>query len=195
MLKIGITGGIGGGKSTFSQMLRERGFLVYNTDKEASILQNNNDQLITQIKKEFGNESYNSFGQLNRKYLASIVFNDYGRLSALNAIVHPFVKNDLIEWYEKNSGQSFLFVECAILFEGGFDQLVDKVLLVTASEDIRVKRVSERDKSLEKDVRLRMKQQLSEDDKSLKSDFVINTDNGLSNAIIDSFLLKLNELL
>lgn len=191
MIKVGITGGIGGGKSTFCNMLRKKGFLVYDTDKQAAFLQNSNELLIQQIKTEFGDGSYQEDGQLNRKYLASVVFNNPLKLLKLNAIVHPAVKKDLIGWYDNNCNAEVLFVECAILFEGGFDQLVDKVLLVTADEKIRIKRVMERDSITQEEVMSRMQRQLPEQLKMSKSDFIVHSDAGLKDENVDNFLKTL----
>lgn len=191
MIKVGITGGIGGGKSVFSRMLQEKGFLVYNTDLEARKLQDNDVNIKTQIIQEFGDNAYDTSGALNRKYIASIVFNNSDKLRKLNSIVHPVVKQDLLKWYSANITKKLLFVECAILFEGGFDAFVDKIVLVTAAEELRVQRVMNRDGITEHDVRLRVKEQLPEIDKITRADYIIHTDNNLTDDMIMQFLEQL----
>lgn len=174
-LIIGITGGIGGGKSTLADKLRSEGFEVYDSDKEARILQNEHPVIRENLIKLFGNDIYNDEG-LNRKELARIVFQKSELLSKLNAVVHPIVKVDFQNWIEKRQAHKLLFVESAILFESGFNLIVDKVIVITASEDIRIKRVVKRDGSSVDQVRLRIANQLPEEIKVDKADFVIHSD-------------------
>ncbi|MHB9056487.1 MAG: dephospho-CoA kinase [Paludibacteraceae bacterium] len=191
---IGITGGIGGGKSTFSRHLMRRGELVYDTDLEAKILQNTDESLITSIKAEFGDDVYNS-GGLNRVKLAKIVFSDSDKLHRLNNIVHPAVVEDFKKWIKKNSDRKFLFIECAILFEGGFNALVDKVVVVTAPENVRIQRVMMRDCQTEENVRARIRNQMKEQEKANLGDWVFDTDNmEFPHKRADDFLEMLNSL-
>ena len=174
-LIIGITGGIGGGKSTLADKLRAEGFEVYDSDKEARILQNEHPVIREKLVELFGSDIYNDEG-LNRKELARIVFQKSELLSKLNAIVHPIVKVDFKNWIEKRQAHKLLFMESAILFESGFNLIVDKVIVITASEDIRIKRVIKRDGSSIDQVRLRIANQLPEEIKVDKADFVIHSD-------------------
>ncbi len=188
---IGITGGIGGGKSMFSRYLMRRGEMVYDADLEARILQNHDEELIAAIKKEFGDQIYNEFG-LDRAELAKIVFPNPERLRQLTAMVHPAVKKDFASWKERNSNRKFLFMENAVLFEGGFESLVDKVLVVTAPEKVRIERVMRRDCVTEEKVRDRIKNQLPETDKVSRGDWVFDTNNMESPHLrVDAFLGEL----
>jgi len=191
MLKVGITGGIGGGKSTFSEMLRNRGFLVYDTDKEAKRLQNNDMNLKKAIIGEFGNNSYLN-NELNRPYIAQIVFNQPDMLKKLNNLVHPVVKHDILRWYAKNMDQKILFIECAILYEGGFDALTDKNILITASENIRIQRIIKRDGLNIEQIQSRIQNQLSDNYKKSRADFIIHTDKGLTKEMLDDIINQLN---
>ena len=189
---IGITGGIGSGKSTFSDLLINKGYSVYNTDAKARELQNTDAVIREKIITLFGNDSYDTLG-LNRPFIAQIVFNDSSKLKQLNEIVHPAVKLDFIKWAKQFNLNQNIFLECAILFEGGFHKLVDKSVLITASELVRIQRVMKRDKVTELQVRARMKNQMSEDDKKKLADFVIYSDDEKPmSKKLDEFLLKLN---
>ena len=175
MIIVGITGGIGSGKSTLSKLLLAEGFRVYNTDDEARRLQNESSSIRNQLIEQFGSEVYNIEG-LNRKYLANIVFNQPESLLKLNSIVHPAVKEDFINWAKQYSSEKYLFLECAILLEGKFDSLVDKIVLVTASEAVRVERVMKRDQSTEEQVKSRIRNQMSDDEKMKHTDYILSTD-------------------
>jgi len=175
-LIIGITGGIGGGKSTFSEFLREKGYVVYDTDREAKRLQNEHPEICRQLMAEFGNEIYDESGQLDRKRLANLVFKNPQLLSKLNEIVHPIVEQDFLEWQKKYARKKNLFIESAILFESGFDKLTDKIIVVTAPENVRIQRVVERDGVTHEQVRARIANQMSEAEKIKRADFVLNSD-------------------
>jgi len=173
-LVIGITGGIGSGKSTLSKRLREAGYAVYDTDSAARRLQNENTEIRHQISTLFGAEAYTD-NVLNRKYIAGIVFQQSELLRRLNAIVHPAVRADFKIWAELHSGESLLFLECAILFEGEFHRLVDKIILVTAPQSIRIQRVVKRDGLTQSQVLERINNQLTDTEMAAKSDFIIDT--------------------
>lgn len=172
---VGITGGIGGGKSTLSKLLLAEGFQVYNTDMEARRLQNESPVIRNNLIELFGTEVYDG-AELNRKYLANIVFNSPELLQQLNAIVHPVVKKDFLKWSEQFSAEFYVFMECAILFEGGFNSLVDKIILVTASEEVRIARVVKRDMLTVDQVKARIRNQMSDEQKSKYADYIIKTD-------------------
>ncbi len=140
--RIAIIGGIGSGKSVVSQILRVMGFPVYDCDAEAKRLMDNSQKIKSRIVDAFGEESLLN-GQLNRPYLATMVFGYPENLKKLNGIVHPEVHADFEQWVaECNAGA--VFVETAILFESGMDAFVDEIWLVDAPEDIRVARVVKR---------------------------------------------------
>lgn len=188
---IGITGGIGGGKTTFSSILKQKGYLVYDTDAEAKKLQNEHPTIKKQISDYFGDDVYNDSG-LDRKKLATLVFNNKAALTKLNKIVHPIVKIDFLDWCKKHQKERLLFVESAILYESRFDELVDFVLLVTADENERIKRVMKRDNISKEQVLSRMANQYSEKEKESKSDFIIHTDDGVDlHEKTDKLLTKL----
>ena len=179
---IGITGGIGSGKSVISTELRSMGYKVYDTDKEAKRLIVENAQVRKQIEALFGYEVYKD-DMYQTHIVAEKVFADKSLLAQLNAIVHPAVKTDILRWvtlqdspsFRKGLGVGFYFVECAILYQAGFDALCDKVVAVTAPEDIRLARVIARDHSNIEKVRARMRAQ--EADKDLRrADLVVNND-------------------
>ena len=187
---IGITGGIGSGKSTLADLFRTEGYLVYDSDKEARRLQNENPIIKQKIQTIFG-DVYTNEG-LNRSALAKIVFANPALLTQLNNIVHPVVREDFKSWISDNLSQKLLFVESAILFENGFNKLIDKVIVITASESVRIKRVIKRDKVSEKQVRDRMANQISEEEKISKADFVIHSDD--NQPLIDKMKLILEQL-
>ena len=175
---VGITGGIGSGKTTLSNLFRAAGYLVYDSDLEARRLQNEHPIVREQIQALFGEAIYTPMG-LNRPALALLVFADRELLLKLNAIVHPVVKADILNWKLKNANQELLFLESAILFESGFNTLVDKVLLVTASEEIRMARILRRDGISYEQVRARMSNQLPEEEKVKFAHLIISSDDNL----------------
>ena len=172
----------------FSRFLMRRGELVYDTDMEARILQNTDEKLMNNIKAEFGDDIYNQFG-LDRPKLAKIVFSDPEKLRILNGIVHPAVVEDFKAWVQKNASRKFLFMECAILFEGKFDRLVDKIVVVTAPQEIRIKRVMARDCVKVEIVLARIRNQMDESEKIELADWTFDTDNEiLPHLRVDDFL-------
>lgn len=162
MRKIGITGGIGSGKSRLCRLFAERGVAVYDTDAAAKRLMTEDAALVEAIKSRFGVESY-ADGALNRPYLATRVFSDEAERQALNGLVHPAVKADFVAWAEQQAGD-YVILESALLFEAGLDALVDAVVAVMAPEALRIERVRQRDGVSEEQVRSRMAAQLSDEE-------------------------------
>ena len=162
MRKIGITGGIGSGKSRLCRLFAERGVAVYDTDAAAKRLMTEDAALVEAIKSRFGVESY-ADGALNRPYLAARVFSDAAERQALNGLVHPAVKADFVAWAEQQEGD-YVILESALLFEAGLDALVDAVVAVMAPEALRIERVRQRDGVSEEQVRSRMAAQLSDEE-------------------------------
>ena len=162
MYKIGITGGIGSGKSTVCALLKERGVAVYDSDAEAKRLMAESADLRAALVKAFGEECYNAEG-LNRAYLASKVFGDVEALTRLNAIVHPAVKEDFRAWAGRQSG-AYVVLESAILFESGFDAEVDATLAVLAPLEERVRRAMARDGVEREQILSRISHQMSDDE-------------------------------
>lgn len=173
---IGITGGIGSGKSVIAKQLREMGYAVYDTDSEAKRLIVEDAHVREQMEQLFGEEVYRD-GVYQTAVVAQRVFADKSLLARLNTIVHPAVRADIEYWLLKNGGRDseVCFIECAILYQAGFDSLCDKVVAVTAPEDIRLERVIARDHSTMDKVRARMRAQNAEQD-LLRADIVVNND-------------------
>lgn len=177
MITIGLTGGIGSGKTTIAQWFQEKGIPVYNSDFEAKKLMNENEDLIQQLIELFGDETYKN-GEYNRSYVASKVFNDKELLNQLNAIVHPAVFKHFDEWLD-NQNSSFVVKEAAILFESGSYKDCDYIISVIADEEIRIKRVAKRDQLNEDQIRNRMKNQWTDEQRIEKSDFIIENNKDL----------------
>lgn len=162
MYKIGITGGIGSGKSTVCALFREQGVAVYDSDAEAKRLMAESADLRRRLIEAFGEECYNAEG-LDRKYLASKVFGCEEALQRLNSIVHPAVREDFRAWAERQRG-SYVVLESAILFEAGFENEVDATLAVMAPLEERVRRTMARDGVGREQVMERIKHQMSDDE-------------------------------
>ena len=169
---IGITGGIGSGKSMVCNELRAMGYPVYDTDKEAKNLIMHQSHVHQQIEQLFGSEVFAN-GMYQTAWVAQQVFANPGLLAELNAIVHPAVKEDIRRWAEEQTEAEWLFVECAILYEAGMDVLCDKVVCVGAPEELRIERVIARDKSDINKVRARMRAQKAEEYEQ-RADIVLN---------------------
>jgi dephospho-CoA kinase len=174
MLRIGLTGGIGSGKSTVAKVFETLGIPVYYADTEAKRLMNENDEIRRSIIQNFGEDAYSN-GQLNRKYLSEIVFRDSYQLDLLNSIVHPFTILDADLWMKKQSSP-YCIKEAALLFESGAVTRLDKVIGVYAPEALRIKRVMERDHSSREVVMQRMKNQMQEEIKMRLCDYIIQND-------------------
>lgn len=171
---IGITGGIGSGKSTIAKQLREMGYAVYDTDSEAKRLIVEDAGVREEIEQLFGKEVYKD-GVYQTALVAQRVFADQSLLAQLNAIVHPAVKADILRWAENINHPTLCFVECAILYQAGFDTLCDKVVVVTAPEEVRLQRAVARDHSTIEKVRARMRAQEVEKDIE-RADLIVNND-------------------
>jgi dephospho-CoA kinase len=176
-LQIGITGGIGAGKSLIGRIFHCLAIPVYDADGHAKELMTTDVILVTNIKKEFGELSYNTDGSLNRNYLSKTVFNDDVKLKELNKLVHPRVGEDYKRWVERNENYHYLIKEAALLFEAGSDKLLDKVVVVHAPEVLRIQRVLARDPQRSEDqVRAIINNQMSEEEKMERADFIIHND-------------------
>ncbi|MBW6459659.1 MAG: dephospho-CoA kinase [Bacteroidales bacterium] len=175
MLKVGLTGNIGSGKTLVANIFQKLGIPVFNADIEARQLYETKEvQLL--IRETFGDHLFNQQGGLLRQKLAEIVFNDTDKLQELNGIIHPLVRNKYQEWNASYENQPYTIYEAAILFEGGFNKTMDKVICVTAPEELRIKRVMARDKVKASEVRRRMINQWPEKEKVRLADFVILND-------------------
>jgi len=175
LLKVGLTGGIGSGKSYVARKFEKLGIPVYYADKEAKRLMIQDKLLKQDLKTLLGTASYHRNGRLNRAYVATKIFNDKQLLSKVNALVHPAVGRDFQIWAQTQESD-YVLEESAIVFENGLQNNFDKVILVTAAEDVRISRVMKRDKITEEQVRSRIRQQLPDKKKISLANFVINND-------------------
>ncbi len=171
MLKIGLTGGIGSGKTTVAKIFELLNVPVYYADDAAKNLYQTNKELIAEIKKHFGEAIY-SGDQLNRSKLAAIVFNDAEKLQLLNSLVHPLTIKDAAAWMQKQT-TAYIIKEAALLFESGSVTALDYVIGVKAPMEIRIKRVMERDGLTKEEVLNRANKQMDEEEKMKLCDFII----------------------
>ena len=184
MIKVGLTGGIGSGKSTISKILINEGFSVYSSDERAKWLMNNDDNLKSNIISIFGEKAYlKEF--LNRDYISSKVFNDLSKLRELNNLVHPLVAIDYENWLSHQNSKDFVFKEAAILIESGSFKDMDKIIVVSCPEKTRLERVLKRDGNSSESVKKRMQNQISEAEKIKYADFVINNFGSESDLVLE----------
>lgn len=176
MLKIGITGGIGSGKTTVCQIFATLGIPIYYADTRAKELMISNSDVIHQVKKLFGETAYDETGQLNRKLIAEKVFNDKKLLQELNTIVHPAVFQDTLQWYQTHHDKAYTLYEAAILFESGSYKLLDKIITVFAPLEDRVERTMKRDHISREEVLERVDKQMPEEEKMNRADYIIYND-------------------
>lgn len=174
MIKVGITGGIGSGKSVVCNIFQTLGIEVYSADNEAKKMLDDS-QMKEKILEIFGSQILKS-GLVDRKKLAEIVFKDKLALQKLNSIIHPAVKKHFDDWAKMPHDSPYVLKEAAILFESGTNKGLDFVITVTAPEELRLKRVISRDKISEAEVLKRMENQMTEKEKIKLSDFVIKND-------------------
>lgn len=178
MISIAITGGIGSGKSYISNILQEYGIPIYNTDDEAKRLMVSDEGIRRDLIALLGEEVYVE-GTLNKSLLASYLFADAENAARINGIVHPRVKLDFCRWLEQHTDKEIVGMECAILFEAGFDDAVDAVVMVYAPEALRVERAMKRDHATEAQIRARIAAQLDDEEKRKRADYVIYTDGSI----------------
>ena len=190
---IGLTGGIGSGKSTVARYIESKGISIYIADDEARKITDTID-VSNAIARAFGDEILDN-GIVNRKALSQIVFNNAENLQLLNSIIHPAVRIHFLEWLEKHSDDAFVIKEAAILFESGSYKNCDKIITVEAPEEIRLQRVVIRDNVLEVEVKARMRNQWTDAMRAEKSDFVVvNIDIEEMQLQVDQILKKLKKL-
>lgn len=177
MIRVGVCGGIGGGKSTVCAMLAERGAAVYDSDTRAKALMRESREIRDAIVAEFGERSYDGT-EPNRAVLADAVFGNADRLARLDAIVHPAVGRDFEAWVAQQSGD-YVVLESAILFESGFDRYVDVSVAVLAPREVRVARAMARDGAVRERVEARIAAQMSDDELARRADVaIVNIDRG-----------------
>jgi dephospho-CoA kinase len=174
MLKVGLTGGIGSGKTTVAKIFELLNIPVYYADDAAKKIMNTDDELKSKIKNHFGNQSYFN-GELNRKYLASEVFNDNYKLDLLNAMVHPVTMNNALQWFDQQT-TPYAIKEAALLFEAGATDQLDVVIGVFAPKELRIKRTVDRGELNHEEVVKRMNRQIQDEIKLKLCDFVLKND-------------------
>ena len=172
--KIGITGGIGTGKSTVSKILIALGYPVYFSDDRAKWLMENNQQLVAELTRLIGDETYIA-GKLNRSFIAEKLFSNSQLKEKINELVHPVVRNDFNDWADSQQAL-LLFQESALLVETGTYQLFDALIVVTAPLEQRIKRIQKRDGISINEINMRLTNQLAEREKIAIADYVISND-------------------
>lgn len=175
MLKVGLTGGIGSGKSTASRIFRQLGIPVYDADSAAKQLMTSDPQLIVDIKALLGEEAYVG-GELNKRWIASRIFGDKDLLAKMNATVHPAVIRDFERWADEQAEAAYVVMENAILFESGFDKAVDCSVTVSAPLDQRLARAASRDGVSEEMIRERVTHQMDDAQRESRADFVVTNE-------------------
>jgi dephospho-CoA kinase len=185
MLKIGITGGIGAGKSTVAGIFKVLGVPVFDADATAKNILNSDPILSEQIAAAFGSETYKN-GLLDRKYLATLVFNNPNQLAKLNALVHPATIAAADKWASRFTDKPYIIKEAALLFEAGTNEGLDYIIGVTAPVELRIARVMERDDVAREEVLSRMQHQLDDTEKMKRCNFVI--DNNETSLVIPQVL-------
>lgn len=174
MLRIGLTGGIGSGKTTVAQIFNVLGIPVYSSDDAAKRLMNEDEDLKKKIIESFGKESYQN-GELNRKYVANEAFSDPEKIKLLNSMVHPATIKDASAWMEKQNAP-YVIKEAALIFESGSDQFLDYVIGVKSPLNLRIERTMKRNNVTAEEVASRMKLQMDEVEKMNHCDFIIVND-------------------
>ncbi|OGU35898.1 MAG: dephospho-CoA kinase [Ignavibacteria bacterium GWB2_35_6b] len=178
-MKIALTGGVGSGKSLVSDIIIELGYDVINADKLAKEILLTDESVKSKIIKEFGKESYNAEG-INTKYIAEKVFVNPNNVKKINSFVHPpTIKKIEALAAEILKAKKMVFVESALVYEANLEDLFDYILLVTADDNLRIKRVIERDKVSEEEVKVRMENQIAEKEKRSLADFVIENNSSI----------------
>lgn len=175
VMKLAITGSIGSGKSVVSRMMNVLGVPVYDCDSNAKRLMVNDEFIVSELKRMFGDDCYEDDGTLNRQYIASCIFTDKQNIKRVNSLVHPVVKRDFESWSTKQDS-NVVAVETAILYESGIVESVDKVLVVWAEKETAIKRTIERSGMSRLQVENRLKNQMSTDDLLLLSDYSLYND-------------------
>ena len=181
---IGVTGGIGSGKSYICRIISSLGFPVYNCDAEAKKLMNTNKHIINSLKQLIGENSYDSEGNLNKPIIAQFLFANEENAHKINSVVHPVVKEDFRSWASAQNAD-LIFMESAILFESGFNDVVDNVITITAPPETRIERTIRRDNTTREQVIARMNQQMQDEERVRLSDYIIcnNTNDNVEQQI------------
>jgi dephospho-CoA kinase len=175
MIRVGVTGGIGSGKSLICEVFSHLGIPVYTADDAAKHLMDEDPEIIKDLKRVFGNDIYRH-GKLDRPKLAGLIFDDPKLLADVNRIVHPRVQHDFTNWCSTFTGVPFIIQESAIIFESGANKLFDYIILVTSPVEMRIQRVLNRPGTSREKIMRIMKNQLPEEEKIVGSHFIIKND-------------------
>lgn len=175
MDKVGLTGGIGSGKSLVAKIFTHLGIPVFNADAEAGKILDEDLEVRAHLMEWIGPDAYVD-GKPNRQKLAGIIFTNQEMLSGMNALIHPRVLNRFIDWCSENQGYPYLVHEAAILFESGFYKRMDATILVTAPEKVRLERIRQRDKVTEESIRQRMQNQWTDEQKIPLAGYIVRND-------------------
>lgn len=175
MIRLGITGGIGSGKSYVAHLLEEKGFPLYDTDREAKRLTLTHPRIREALSTLLGTEVYQADGTLNKPLLASYLFSSPEHAEQINGIIHPCVYEDFQAWAhrQEEAGAQVVMMESAILFESGFQKAVDYVVMVYAPLELRIKRAMQRDAASKAQIRARISAQMDDEEKKRKADYVL----------------------
>ncbi len=176
MIRIGLTGGIGSGKSLISNVFKLLGAYVYNTDIAAKNIYHTNADLKQKLINYFGQDVYLETGKINRQFLSKQIFNDKKKLELLNNWVHPLVQQDFENQQELHKNSPYIVKESAILIESGAYRNVDKIIVVTAPKPVRIERVCRRDNTSQQEVERRIKNQLDDNERLKYAHFVVEND-------------------
>lgn len=193
MIRIGITGGIGSGKTYVCQLLQQRGIPIYQCDDEAKRLMTESPLIRRRITQLLGTEAYTSSG-LNKPLIARYLFADPSHGERINRIVHPVVRQDFLQWTEQQQDAPIVVQECALLFESGFQDTVDVTVEVYAPLHLRLQRAVLRDQATPEQIQARMAQQMDEEEKRQRADFCILNDGTTDlDAQLDQLLKQIAE--
>lgn len=176
MHHLGITGGIGSGKTTVCKIFETLGIPIYYADERAKHLMSHDPELMAGIVDLFGPEAYLEPQVLNRAHIAKVAFNDKIKLNQLNALVHPAVGRDGLAWQAAQQNVPYTLKEAALLYESGSYRSLDKIIVVTAPLELRIERVMARDGAKREDVEARIAKQMPEAEKVKLADFVVHND-------------------
>ena len=174
MLKVGLTGGIGSGKSIVAAIFEVLRIPVYYSDREAKRIMNENETVKKKLIEYFGEDTYSN-GQLSRSYLASVIFNDSHKTELVNSLIHPEVIADADKWFAQQSAP-YAIKEAALIFESGAHQHLDKVIGVSAPQNLRLQRITQRDNMKPEEIFKRMEKQMDEEIKMRLCDYIIQND-------------------
>ncbi len=191
MIKVGITGGIGSGKTVVAELFRLHAIPVYDADMQAKLLNDTSETIREKIILRFGNDLY-ADGRLDRKRFAEIIFQDKNRLREANSIIHPELRKHFLRWLQERREAPLVAIDAAVLFESNFHKLTDYNITVTAPETMRIRRATARDNSQREQVKNRMESQMADAERIRLSDFVIVNDN--ANSLIKQIEEILSEI-